>query len=128
MRLSVTARGWGWCVNCIKGDHGHHRLGPFDLLANELKCLGHPMEVAHSVPQALALVEGETAAVIGGAEIYAQFLPLADWIEMTEVHGRYDGDTVMPPLGPEWHEIAREAHEAADGKPAYTFVTLKRSL
>lgn len=88
----------------------------------------HGAEVAHSLAEALALVEVETAAVIGGAEIYAQFLPLADWIEMTEVRGNFDGDTVMPPLGPEWHEIAREEHEAADGKPAYAFVTLKRSL
>lgn len=88
----------------------------------------HGAEVAHSLAEALALVEGETAAVIGGAEIYAQFLPLADWIELTEVRGSFDGDTVMPPLGPEWHEVAREEHEAADGKPAYAFVTLKRSL
>jgi dihydrofolate reductase len=88
----------------------------------------HGAEVAHSQAEALALVEGETAAVIGGAEIYAQFLPLADWIELTEVRGNVDGDTVMPPLGPEWHELAREEHEAADGKPAYAFVTLKRSL
>jgi len=85
-------------------------------------------EVAHSLTEALALVEGEAAAVIGGAEIYAQFLHLADWIELTEVRGDYAGDTVMPPLGPEWHEVAREEHEAADGKPAYAFVTLKRSL
>lgn len=88
----------------------------------------HGAEVAHSQAEALALVEGETAAVIGGAEIYAQFLPLADWIELTEVRGNFDGDTVMPPLGPEWHEVARDKHEAADGKPAYAFVTLKRSL
>jgi dihydrofolate reductase len=88
----------------------------------------HGAEVVHSLAEALALIEGETAAVIGGAEIFAQFLPLAEWIELTEVRGNFAGDTVMPPLSREWHEVSREEHDAADGKPAYAFVTLKRSL
>ncbi|MFM6933175.1 MAG: dihydrofolate reductase [Novosphingobium sp.] len=85
-------------------------------------------EVAHSVNEALALAGNEPVAVIGGAEIYGLFLPLAEWIELTEIAGEYEGDTVMPPLGLEWHEVAREDHAAADGKPAHAFVTLKRAL
>ncbi len=84
-------------------------------------------QVAGSVQQALALAGDAPVAVIGGAEIYAQFLPLAEWIELTEVQGSYQGDTTMPPLGPEWRELAREDHPAVDGKPAYAFVTLKRA-
>lgn len=88
----------------------------------------HGAEVAHTVAEALALAGDGAVAVIGGAEIYAQFLPLAEWIELTEIHADYPGDTVMPPLGPEWREVAREEHAAVDGKPAHAFVTLKRQL
>jgi dihydrofolate reductase len=80
------------------------------------------------VAEALEMAGDGPVAVIGGAEIYALFLPLAEWIELTEVHGTYTGDTVMPPLGPEWREVEREEHPAEDDRPAYAFVTLRRSL
>jgi dihydrofolate reductase len=89
----------------------------------------HGAEVAHSAKEALELAGDATVAVIGGAEIYAQFLPLADWIELTEIHRDYRGDTEMPPFGPEWQEISRESFPAEeDGRPAYSFVTLQRRL
>ena len=88
----------------------------------------HGAEVAHSVAEALALAGNEPVAVIGGADIYAQFLPHAEWIELTEVHGDFPGDVTMPPLGPEWQEDQREDHAAAEGRPAFSFVTLRRRL
>ena len=75
---------------------------------------------------AIAAAGDGPVAVIGGAEIYRLFLPLAEWIELTEIAGDFDGDTFMPPLGPEWREVSRETHAAADGKPAHAFVTLRR--
>lgn len=80
-------------------------------------------EVAHSVEEALKLANAPHVSVIGGAEIYRLFLPVADRIELTEVAAAPEGDTLLEPLGPEWEEDAREAH---DGEPAYAFVTLKR--
>ncbi len=88
----------------------------------------HGAEVAQTVRQALDLAGDDTVAVIGGAEIYAQFLPLAQWIALTEVHGDYHGDAVVPPFGADWREVSREEHAAADGKPAYAFVTLRRAV
>jgi dihydrofolate reductase len=76
----------------------------------------------------LALAGNGDVAVIGGAEINALFLPLADRVELTEIHADYAGDTVMPPLDANWREIAREEHPAADGRPAFAFVTLTRAL
>lgn len=76
-------------------------------------------EVAHTVEEALALADGPRVSVIGGAEIYRLFLPVADRIELTEVHGRPEGDTVMP-LFSGWREAGREDHEG------YSFVTLVR--
>ncbi len=85
------------------------------------------VEVVYSVGEALqAAGEGEVA-VIGGAEIYALFLPLAKRIELTEVHGHFDGDTHMPVLDSlEWTIAAREDHPASDGRPAHSFTTWVR--
>lgn len=83
-------------------------------------------EVATSVEQALTLAGEGEVAVVGGAEIYRLFIPLAERVELTEVHGEFEGDTVMPPLGPEWNEVAREEHAGADGRPAFDFITLRK--
>lgn len=87
-------------------------------------------EVAHTVEEALALAGADNAggdvAVIGGTEVFAMFLPLADVIELTEVHLDAQGDTVMPPFGLEWRETAREDFPSEAGRPAYSFVTLVR--
>ena len=83
-------------------------------------------EVATSVEDALALAGRGDIAVIGGAEIFALFLPLAGRIELTEVHLSPEGDASVPPFGPEWHETAREDHPADGTRPAHSFVTLER--
>ena len=83
-------------------------------------------EVAHTPEQALALVSDGEAALIGGAEVFRLLLPRCERVELTEIHADFAGDTVMPPLGPEWREAAREEHPAEDGRPAFAFVTLER--
>ena len=98
------------------------------VLTRDRNWQAHGAEVAHSVNEALALAGPGTVAVIGGADIFTQFLPLAEWIELTEVHGDFAGDVSMPPFGPDWKEVAREEHHAADGRPAHAFVTLRRTL
>ncbi|PNU01762.1 dihydrofolate reductase [Novosphingobium guangzhouense] len=85
-------------------------------------------EVVHSVEAALALAGEGEVAVIGGAEINALFLPLATRIELTQVAGDHEGDTVMPAPGPEWRETMREEHPAQGAYPAHAFVTLVRGL
>lgn len=82
-------------------------------------------EVAVTVEEALALA-GNDAAVIGGAEIFALFLPLATRIELTEVHIAAEGDVAVPPFTG-WCETGREDYPALDGRPAYSFVTLARA-
>jgi dihydrofolate reductase len=84
-------------------------------------------EVARSVSEAIQIANAPHIAVIGGAEIYRLFLPRVDRIELTEVHMRPEGDAVIEPLDPAvWQEASRVAHAAADGRPAYSFVTLLR--
>lgn len=83
-------------------------------------------EVAHTPEAALDLAGSETVAVIGGAAVFELFLPRADRVELTQIHADYEGDTFMPPLGPEWHEVAREDHAAEGDTPAFSFLTYGR--
>lgn len=84
-------------------------------------------EVAHSVEAALKLANAPHVMVIGGAEIYTAFLPIADRIELTEVDAAPEGDArIALPDAAEWVEVARQAHAASEGRPPYSFVTLRR--
>jgi dihydrofolate reductase len=84
-------------------------------------------EVAHNVEAALKLANAPHVMVIGGAEIYAAFLPIADRIELTDVDATPDGDAhIAWPDAADWAEVAREPHPAIEGRPAYAFVTLRR--
>jgi dihydrofolate reductase len=86
-------------------------------------------EVVHSVEEALKRANGPHVCVIGGAEIYSLFLPLADRVELTEIAASPDGDAIVPALDMAvWQEIARESHTAQGGTPAYDFVTLVRRV
>lgn len=65
--------------------------------------------------------------VIGGAQIYAEALPSATRIEVTEIDAAPEGDTMLPAFDPlRWREVARETHAAGDGQPGFAFVTLLR--
>jgi dihydrofolate reductase len=87
--------------------------------------------VVHSLAAALERASAETQdeiCVIGGAEIYAAALPLADLIHLTQVHAAFEGDTRMPLFDPAiWHETAREDCATAEGL-RYSYVTLQRRL
>jgi len=85
-------------------------------------------EVARSVDEALELAGTDRISVIGGADIFALLLPLADRIELTEVLADVRGDTVLPDprSARAWREVWSEEHPAEDGRPAFRFVTLER--
>ena len=67
-------------------------------------------------------------AVIGGAEIYAQWMECADRLEITEVHARPEGDTHFAAFDPaNWQEVARQRHPAGpDDSADYSYVTYRR--
>ena len=84
-------------------------------------------ERAGSIAEALALANAPHVCVIGGADIWRQVLPMADRIELTEVHTSPEGDALVDaPDAALWEEVARDARAAVDGRPAFDFVTLKR--
>ena len=80
------------------------------------------VEVFHSIDDLLVTYEGkEDLYIIGGAEIYRQFIDKFDVIEMTVIKGDYDGDAHFPdlPKVPTSMEIVEQTDE-------YMFLTIKR--
>ena len=90
---------------------------------------------APSLEAAFAAARGDASrrgadsiVVAGGADIYAQVLPVASRVVITHVHRRVDGDVLFPPIDRTiWREIARDEHTAAAGDDAsFTVVTYQR--
>jgi dihydrofolate reductase len=83
---------------------------------------------AGSIAEAVALCPADSDAwVIGGAEMYAQALPLAHTVVVTEIAAAFDGDAFAPALGPGWVATQREAHTSSTGL-GFSFVHYRRSL
>ncbi len=91
--------------------------------------------VTHSFTDAKAIATGDALrrfateiAVVGGAEIYAQWMDDADRMEITEVHARPDGDTHFPAIDAAvWEEVARVRNPAGPHDSAdFSYVTYRR--
>jgi dihydrofolate reductase len=91
--------------------------------------------VTNSVADARAIATGDALrrfateiAVIGGADIYAQWMDSADRLEITEVHARPDGDTRLAAISPaDWEEVARLRNPAGpDDSADFSYVTYRR--
>jgi dihydrofolate reductase len=86
-------------------------------------------ETAASLDAALALAQGARRVfVIGGGELYAQVLPRAAELVLTEVQAELDGDVRFPAIDPtQWIEV-RRAQPALEPSPtpAFSFVTYHR--
>ena len=67
-------------------------------------------------------------AVIGGAEIYQQWMDVADRLEVTEVHARLEGDTYFAAINAAgWQEVARVRNPAGpDDSADFSYVTYRR--
>ncbi|OLF73974.1 dihydrofolate reductase [Maricaulis sp. W15] len=71
----------------------------------------------------------DEVCVIGGAQIYAVMMNLAERLYLTEVEASPDGDARLPEIiESEWHEVAREAHPAGERDDhAFVLRTLDRA-
>ena len=91
--------------------------------------------VTNSFADAMAIATGDALrrfateiAVIGGAEIYAQWMDRADRLEITEVHARPEGDTRFATIdATAWDEVARLRNPAGpDDSADSSYVTYRR--
>lgn len=71
-------------------------------------------EVVTSLEDALALLSGERAWVVGGGQVYALALPHADELVVTEVDGTFDADVHAPALDATWRRTDRTPAEGWD--------------
>jgi dihydrofolate reductase len=92
--------------------------------------------VASGIDQALSAARGDALrrgadaiAVIGGTEIFAQTLPLADRLILTLVHANPPGDTYFPPVDPAvWREAERLPQpKGPDDEYGFTIVNYERA-
>lgn len=86
-------------------------------------------DVVHSIDDALALCrDAEQVMVMGGASLYQQILPLADFLYLTRVHASLDGDTWFPEWSEQdWQLISSEDHQADESNEFdYSFQLYQR--
>ena len=85
--------------------------------------------VVHSLEEAVSMFDSaEEVFVIGGAQIYAQALPLADRIYLTVVGKEYEGDTSFPAFDySQWTELSKEDYARGEEyEYPFSFITLER--
>ena len=86
---------------------------------------GEDVEVVGSLEEAFATAEStnlEKCFVMGGGQIYAQALEMADRLVVTHVHTIIeDADTFFPPIDPEVLEVAQRSELFTDAETGYTF-------
>ena len=69
---------------------------------------------------------GDVVWLIGGAQLYAQAMPLAKQLVITEIDADYEGDAFAPAIdADQWKETQRTQHTSAQGL-GYSLVTLQR--
>lgn len=106
------------------------------VISRQADYLAPGAEVAVSLENALALASTATNSreaentpglfVIGGAEIYAQAMPLADRLEITEVDLAPEGDAWFPQISPVDWEITQKNTPPGNGGTGFSFVSLRR--
>jgi dihydrofolate reductase len=85
-------------------------------------------DVVGSLDDALSLAGADEVFVIGGGQLYAEAMPRASRLLLTEIDTDFDGDTFMPPPDrAQWRETSREDHPpAGDRAFGYSFVVYER--
>ena len=85
-------------------------------------------ETAPGLPEALALCAGaEEIVIMGGAQIYAQALPLATDLRITEIDLAVQGDAFFPDIPPEQWQAERSGVHTAENGLRYEFVHYRRT-
>ena len=87
------------------------------------------VETAGSLDEAIAMCADPEICVIGGGQIFAEAVAIADCVELTEIGRRWECDTFFPELDQaEWQERARETHHSEKNGFDYSFVRYERQV
>jgi dihydrofolate reductase len=88
--------------------------------------LGDNCVVCYSIEEVIERFKHRDLYVIGGGEIYKQFLPIADRIFLTLIDKEFKGDTYFPNLNSDWVEDKIESHKNDDFE--YHFIDYKKNI
>lgn len=85
-------------------------------------------EIVHTIEEGLSATQGEELCVIGGSQVYSEFLPFADRLVVTKIHENFEGDTFFPEVDwSEWELIEQiEGEQDEKNIHAYTFEFYER--
>lgn len=86
-------------------------------------------DVVYSIDEALKIAaDAEEVMVIGGANVYQQFLDKANRLYLTSVMGKFDGDAWFPELDlNQWNLSEKEDHQADEKNECdYSFQVFNR--
>jgi len=82
--------------------------------------------VVQDLEQAIAICpKNEDLYIIGGGEIYAQSIHLADQLDITRVHHSFDADVYFPEIDPEVWELTSETFNPKDEKHLFDYTFQK---
>jgi dihydrofolate reductase len=125
----------------IMGRKTHESIGkPLDgrtniVLTRDLSLVAPGTVLATSLDAALSYARSDAVRrgvdeimVIGGGDIFAATMPMADRLEITHVHISPDGDALFPPIDPEvWQEVTHEdRYSGPDDDANFTLATYVR--
>ena len=107
------------------GSIGRALPGRVNIVVSRGFSTGEEVEVVGSLEAAFAVAEDtnlEKCFVLGGGQIYAQALPLADRLVVTHVHTVIeDADTFFPEIDPEVWQVTRRSELFTDDETGYQF-------
>ncbi|HNY43190.1 MAG: dihydrofolate reductase [Bacteroidota bacterium] len=84
------------------------------------------VEIVASIGEAIKICDADKENfIIGGGEIYKQFLPFVDKIYLTKIHAVFDGDTFFPELNCDDWNVEIEA-ENTEHEPNFSYINLTK--
>lgn len=104
---------------CISRAYPSDRLSPDERWPEQVFWCGDLFAALPLIEAQGLISDDKTLFVIGGAEIYAQVLPLADELELTHINARFEGDAFFPSYEELFQLETRS--EDQEGKLSFTF-------
>ncbi len=84
-------------------------------------------EVLHSIDEILS--RNEELYILGGANIYEQFMPFADRLYITRIEQEFEGDAFFPEIDESWAEVSKDKGIQDEKNPyEYYFIVYKKNL
>lgn len=119
-----------WAMPVIMGRKTYESLGkPLSgrlniVITRKTDWAPEGVKIVHSLQDGLSMAEAQDyqeAFIIGGGEIFAEGMRIADRIYLTRIDVVLEGDAYFPPIDPKVFDLISEENHTVDPKHAYSF-------